>query len=489
MKKFLLTLIAASFLGCVNAQVYDTAYVTTAGTLDSVAKSYLNTVTNLTVIGTIDVRDFVTMRDSMKMLSVIDLSATTIEYYAGCIGYMCPNYPNAIPINIFNSDSNLTSFVFPKSLTYIGEDAFNNCQNLRDTLNLPSSITYIGAQAFNNCYNLKGSFNLPSSITYIADDAFSFCKGLTGSLTIPSSVTYIGQNAFAFCYGLSTIISLNLTPLRNVAYSSFGGDTIKNLYVPYGSVNDYKAVTPWNSFNIVANYSFVPISANHSKIQSGSLVTFTADTSCMNSTTTLQWQVNGKNTGTGKGIFRYFPLNGDTIICIATINDTSTMSNIIVMNITPLIANVTVPGTLDTVVKNYLSTVTNLTVTGVIDARDFKTLRDSMPMLSVLNLSNVKIIAYTGIHGTQDANNDTYSAYAVPQYAFWNPQTLSGKIKLSSITLPSSINIIGESAFQGCGLQGSLSIPSIINYLGNSAFEGCSGLTSIITFNPKPLNR
>ncbi len=47
-------------------------------------------------------------------------------------------------------------------------------------------------------------------------------------------------------------------------------------------------------------------------------------------------------------------------------------------------ANVTTPGTLNTVANAYLSTVTNLTVTGIIDARDFKTMRDSMPLLLYL---------------------------------------------------------------------------------------------------------
>ena len=40
--------------------------------------------------------------------------------------------------------------------------------------------------------------------------------------------------------------------------------------------------------------------------------------------------------------------------------------------------NVTTPGTLSTLASTYLSTVTNLTVTGNIDARDIKTMWDNM---------------------------------------------------------------------------------------------------------------
>jgi len=84
-------------------------------------------------------------------------------------------------------------------------------------------------------------------------------------------------------------------------------------------------------------------------------------------------------------------------------------------------ANVTTPGTLNIVAKTYLTYVYSLTVTGTIDARDFKTLRDSTTTdFQVLDLSGATIAAYTGKAGTQDTNSDYYPANAIPQYAFSN---------------------------------------------------------------------
>ena len=133
----------------------------------------------------------------------------------------------------------------------------------------------------------------------------------------------------------------------------------------------------------------------------------------------------GINTGTGTNTFSYVPDNGDIITCIALINDNAVISNEIVMNVSPcnnLNITVSTPGTLNTVINSCLKTVINLTINGTIDARDFKTLRDSMPLLSVLNLNNVTIVAYNGNEGTENYYSDNsayyYPANAIPQFAF-----------------------------------------------------------------------
>lgn len=82
--------------------------------------------------------------------------------------------------------------------------------------------------------------------------------------------------------------------------------------------------------------------------------------------------------------------------------------------------NTTSPGTLSTILTiDELKTITNLTIKGKIDARDFVTMRDKMPALEVLDLSNDTIIAYTGISGTfTSSGNITYPSNELAQYAF-----------------------------------------------------------------------
>jgi hypothetical protein len=86
MKKYLLTICLSGLVTIANAQIKDTVKVITPGTLNELAKAYLTTVGFLTVTGTIDARDFKTMRDSMTSLVVLDLTNVTINGYTGVNG-------------------------------------------------------------------------------------------------------------------------------------------------------------------------------------------------------------------------------------------------------------------------------------------------------------------------------------------------------------------------------------------------------------------
>lgn len=136
-------------------------------------------------------------------------------------------------------------------------------------------------------------------------------------------------------------------------------------------------------------------------------------------------------------------------------------------------------GNLATEAASYLTTVTNLTVTGTIDARDFKTMRDAMPLLEVLDLSGTTIAAHWGSDGTDGTTNSTYSADFIPAWAFCNPSTNVGKTSLKSFIYPPSVTNIQNYAFQNCsGLTGSLTIPSSVTNVGMFTYAFCSGLTA-----------
>jgi len=127
--------------------------------------------------------------------------------------------------------------------------------------------------------------------------------------------------------------------------------------------------------------------------------------------------------------------------------------------------------------RTELITVTDLTLTGTIDARDFVIMRDSMQSLASLDLSSVSIVAYSGNDGPAGAGS--YSANAIPEAGFYYyPYTGSGKASLLSVTFPPTITAISINAFRGTGLT-SLSIPATVTFIGDAAFDGCSGLTSI----------
>jgi hypothetical protein len=88
-----------------------------------------------------------------------------------------------------------------------------------------------------------------------------------------------------------------------------------------------------------------------------------------------------------------------------------------------------------------LKHITQLEINGSIDARDFKTIRDFMPMLEVLDLSQAKVVEFNL------KNFKTYEANAIPDYAFYDEDKSSReRLNITYIKLPSSINIIGRNA-------------------------------------------
>ncbi len=421
---------------------------------------------------------------------------STITYlgdysFIGCSGFKDSLYIGSSVTYIGNDAFGGCGFTgtltIGSSVSIIGSWAFNGC-SFTGLLNIPSSVTNIGNYAFMACGRFTGPLSIPSSVTSIGDYAFNGCYGFTGTLTIPPSVTSIGSRAFSFCNNLRSIIALNPVPLSESAMGEsvflFAGN-IPNLYVPYGSVMAYKALPWWSSINILP---VIQIYCSTDTLHTGNFVTFSADTGLIGKSLPLQWQVNGNPTGTGDSLIGYKPENGDIITCNVTINGYVVPSNAIVINFSGFTCSnnmsitVATPGTLNTLIHSCLSTTSNLTVTGTIDARDFKTMRDSMPSLTVINLKGATITAYTGKYGTQDANMDTYPANAIPQYAFYNQHTEIPKTSLTSITYPTNVNSIGDYAFSNCsGLTGSLIIPSSVTYIGDGAFTDCWGFTGSLT--------
>lgn len=128
-----------------------------------------------------------------------------------------------------------------------------------------------------------------------------------------------------------------------------------------------------------------------------------------------------------------------------------------------------------------LASVTKLIITNFIDARDFKTMRDEMPLLSELDLSDAVIVEYSGTDGTGGYGSpfETYPANTFPFDAFYNNNTFQGKTSLTKVILPKSITAIGARAFQGCNGLTSISIPISVITIDWDAFSSCNGMTSI----------
>lgn len=135
---------------------------------------------------------------------------------------------------------------------------------------------------------------------------------------------------------------------------------------------------------------------------------------------------------------------------------------------------VATPGALSALLSaGELNTITHLTVTGNIDARDFKTMRDLMPVLANVDISAAAVMSYSGTAGTVNSVDLVYPANTIPRNG------MLAKTTLKNIQLPLGLTAIGRSAFNRCDKLTSITIPPTVTVIDTMAFRSCKALTDI----------
>jgi hypothetical protein len=458
-----------------QAQVSKTIEIT-AGTLSTaLSLEEKNTVTQLTLTGTIDARDFKTMRDSMPLLAKLELSNTSIGAYSGAGGTLenFTEYPaDEIPQSSFSGKTILSSIDLPFSTLSIGYYAFYSCTGL-DSINIPNMVTTIKMSAFSGCTQL-GSAIIPASVNYIGVAAFTCCQGLS-SIIIPSSVTTIATNAFSGCTGLLSVsIPSSLNSIWDYTFNGCSSltkitipSTITSIgYAVFANCNNLTSISLPSAINHIGGYAFYNCTdLDTIKSYSFKPIDIVLEDSIFNGIDKIRCLL-------------YVPLGTKALYQAA--NQWKDFQNIFEMAPDyemPL--NVTAGGLAALLPKSVRDTMTYLALSGTIDARDFKTMRDSLPMLAEIDLSGTTIVEYYGENGTSIWDNNNYLANAIPEFAFCN-SNWEGKRTLTSISLPIGITTIGNVAFRDCqGLQ-SIIIPDMVTTIGYNIFQGCSNIPSII---------
>ena len=137
----------------------------------------------------------------------------------------------------FYDNSAIRTVVIEPGVTSIGNNAFNNCDNLT-SVRIPESVMSIGRCAFEECFALT-SVIIPDSVTSIGDAIFRGCSSLT-TVTIPEGVTNIGNSAFYDCISLA---SVKLPPsVTSIDWYAFSGcSSLTKVTIPEGvtSIGSY----------------------------------------------------------------------------------------------------------------------------------------------------------------------------------------------------------------------------------------------------------
>ena len=454
----------------------------------------------------------------------IPSSVTDIGNYAFCLcsrlaSIEIPSSVTSIADGVFYGCSSLTSVEIPSSVMSIGSSAFKNCSNLASVDML--SVTSIGNDAFLHCSSLT-SVDMPS-VASIGSSAFSDCSSLA-SVNIPS-VTSTGACAFKKCsslayvniplvtsidgdafYGCSSLASVNMPSVTSIGSSAF------SFCSSLASV-DMPLVT---SIGNDAFYGCQIYKLNFSKNLRSIGDNNFAEVRQINIDATVPPTIEKKTFG--EHVVIIVPE------CVVEAYKTAAVwSNYKGKIISTSDANFDVTATaqekesglLNEIKEENLNKVVTLKVSGSINGYDIMVMRNKMPNLRNIDLTNATIVAndyeyYQGCH-TEDnviGENmfyklDNLISLKLPDNAVairisamgscsaFEEVTLPGKLEtiesrafancvsLKNMNFPSSLRTIGEYAFSGCLNLCNIELPPSVKSVKSSAFSDCKNIISV----------
>ena len=192
--------------------------------------------------------------------AIIETESNTLV--SGCKNTVIPKSVTGIGEGAFEG-CEITNMVLPEKVTSIENRAFYRCRQLT-SITIPSSATSIAGSMIGMCdkltsvrveennpkYDSRENCNaiietesntllrgcnattIPRGVTSIGGWAFDYCDGLT-SVTLPEGVTSIGDYAFFGCSALKDVtISETVTNIGDYAFSNCGSFT--DIVIPEG---------------------------------------------------------------------------------------------------------------------------------------------------------------------------------------------------------------------------------------------------------------
>lgn len=389
----------------------------------------------------------------------------------------------------FNGYKGITSVKFPSTITSIGYYAFAGSG--LTSVEIPNTISSLGA-AFVGCTALK-SVKLPNSLTSL-EETFRDCSSLT-SIDIPTSVTHLGALTF-YGTGLSQVyIPTTVKEMEGWVFPT----TLNKVYV-----DDLDAFSRIDTYADEGMRHSDPFSAPYTLI-CGKPVTEITIPDDMTRISDVYIDILGiekvnlpasitdygaafrkspvrqiRNNSNNPGNIQYIPLTD----WAARSRGTGDESAIAFEETDKTTCVVVVPyGCVDT----YKSTdgwkdFTNIKDNSFVDANGYTyVLYDDGTAMIVAAPSVYDLEGEVVIPSEVTDNGKTYKVTSIGEEAFL------GRRYITSVTIPSTIESIGDNAFEGCYNSGDgqglktvvFSGESKLKTIGKNAFSSCCALESI----------
>jgi len=525
--------------------------VVTSGNLNMLlTKDQLKGVTNLTLSGWLNAQDFMLMRDSMEVLSVIDMRQATIFS-----DYMQRNDSSfsVIPTTAFSTmtggKKTLTDIYLPMNTTVIGNSAFSGCSNLRfvnfeectklstinsgsfyqtalKTIVLPASLKQL-EQAFNENANLESVDLSATSLKTITSYCFSNCSKLI-TVILPVTIETIGNSCFQSCYALKSIDLSTCKALQTIGSYSFNGcQSLQTVNFPASLKNLGDGVFASNSALKSIDLS---ICTNLLSIEQSTFSSCNSLTSIKlpktlqsigvqafygcNILGTIELPATVKTIGNdafnSNSRLSFCKIDATTPPVIGSSVFPSTMSAVfvpaesvvayeaatgwqdyeIVGGQKIVTVNVNQPGTLATCIMDQTGVapreITGMTVTGDLNAVDFENIRTNMQLLSTLDISGTDVLIIP--EGAFRDKTILMNFVAPANLVEIKPHAFDNCSNLAVLNMPQSVMAIGAYAFNNCVSLNNVELSRFLMNIGDYAFNGCSSMDQVLALPTKLKN-